>query len=438
MSGHVNSYYAATLEGALDLPRLKTRESADVCVIGAGLAGLSGALDLARLGKSVIVLEANRVGFGASGRNGGFVAAGYAEGIEAITRRVGPEQARELFGLSRDGVRLVEENIARFGITAAQSRPGALQVVRHDDESAFASAPERLQRDFGYDVEYWPTEKVRTCLKSGRYFQGLYDASAIHIHPLNYVAGLAAACIEEGVTVHEATPALRVEERDGGYAVSTAEGEVTSQHVVLCHSTYGRGLHAKLDRAVLPVATYVVATRPDPDLLDRAIDIQAAIADTRRAGDYYRRLADGRLLWGGRITTQRSEPARLAQLLKRDIVAIYPQLAALEIDYAWAGLMAYATHKMPVIGQLQSGLWVATGFGGHGLNTTAIAGRLIAEAIARGDDRYRLFEPFGMPWAGGPIGRAATQAVYWYYQARDRIDEARAQRKAGGRHGAKA
>lgn len=423
MTGHVNSYYAATLEGACDTPRLTSRERADACVIGGGLAGLSTACELAAMGKTVIVLEAGRVGYGASGRNGGFVAAGYAEGIEAIARKVGHHDARQLFDLSREGVEMVEANIGKFGISSAQLRPGALQVVRHDDKAAYSSAPEQLAKNYDYKVDYWPTEKVRSHLKSERYFQGLYDASAIHIHPLNYVAGLAAACIDAGVRVHENTPALSLGRRDAGWVVTTAEGSVETGHVVLCHSTYGKGLCARLDRAVLPVATYVVTSRPDAALLDDAIDTQAAVADTRRAGDYYRRLGDGRLLWGGRITTQRSEPGQLAHMLKRDIVAIYPQLEALEIEYAWAGLMAYATHKMPIVGRVEEGLWAASAFGGHGLNTTAIAGRLIAGAIAEGDDRYRLFEPFGMPWAGGAVGRAGTQAVYWYYQWRDRMDE---------------
>ncbi len=295
--------------------------------------------------------------------------------------------------------------------------------MRHDDEEGYSCAPERLKKDYDYDVDYWPIEKVRNHLKSERYFQGLYDAGAIHIHPLNYIAGLAAACNDKGTRICEHSPALAVAEQSGKWVVTSSDGAVEAEHVVLCHSTYGSGLCARLDRAVLPVATYVVTSRPDPALLDGAIDTGAAVADTRRAGDYYRRLGDGRLLWGGRITTQRAEPGQLAHMLKRDIVAIYPQLAALEIEYAWAGIMAYATHKMPIIGRMQKGLWAASAFGGHGLNTTAIAGRLIAGAIAEGDDRHRLFEPFGTPWAGGAVGRAATQAVYWYYQWRDGRDE---------------
>ncbi|MGI9415640.1 MAG: NAD(P)/FAD-dependent oxidoreductase, partial [Hyphomicrobiales bacterium] len=256
------------------------------------------------------------------------------------------------------------------------------------------------------------------------------DAQALHIHPLNYAIGLAAGCEAAGVRIFEHTPAMAIEADGAGHRVRTSGGAVTARHVVLAHSAYGRGLARALDAAVLPVATYVVASRPAPELLAMAITTDAAIADTRRAGDYYRLLPDGRLLWGGRITTQRSEPARLAAMLKRDIVAIYPQLEAIEIEHAWSGLMAYAVHKMPIIGPLGGGLWTASAFGGHGLNTTAMAGRLIAGAIAEGDDRYRLFERFGPKWAGGAAGRAATQVAYWSYQARDWLDERKARRSS--------
>ncbi len=436
MNPHVNSYYEATLSGGKQRAALSGPCVADVCVVGGGLAGLTTALELVRYGKSVAVLEANRVGWGASGRNGGFVAAGYAEGLETLAGKLGADDARALFDLSREGVRMVQENIETFNLSAAQSRPGALSVVRYDNEAELASAPERLAGMFDYEVDYWPTDRVRSQLRTSTYFQGLYDASAIHIHPLNYITGLSAACEEAGVRIFEGSAGLRMRAGSTGWVVTTQGGEVGAEHVVLCHSTYGKGLHAGLDRAVLPVATYVVTTNSVPELLSEAIVSEAAIADTRRAGDYYRRLPDGRLLWGGRISTQRSEPARLAQMLKQDIVGIYPQLADIEIEYAWSGLMAYAVHKMPIIGSIGEGLWAATAFGGHGLNTTAIAGRLIAQAIAGGDDRYRLFEPFGTSWAGGSVGRAATQMVYWYYQLRDRIEETRAQRKTRNATGA--
>lgn len=426
MSKHVNSYYASTVSQMTTRAPLASRETADVCIVGAGFAGLSTALELARRGCSVCVLEANRVGWGASGRNGGFVTAGFAQGLDAVTATVGLDQAREMFALSREGVARVARNIDTLGISGAEPRSGFIAVMRTDRAEEVQAERDAFERDFGHETEYWPTEKVRAHLTSGTYFQGLYDPEALHIHPLNYAVGLAAGCEAAGARIFEGSPALKLE-RDGAVTrVTTPGGAITARHVVLTHSAYGRGLSRALDAAVLPVATYVVTTAPDPDLLASAIATDAAIADTRRAGDYYRLLPDGRLLWGGRITTQRSEPARLAAMLKSDIVAIYPQLSGIEIEHAWSGLMGYAVHKMPIIGALGEGLWMASAFGGHGLNTTAMAGDLIAGAIAEGDDRYKLFERFGPAWAGGPIGRAATQFAYWSYQARDWLEERRA------------
>ena len=423
MSDHVNSYYAATVTETAARAPLSSREAVDVCIVGAGFAGLSTALELARRGRSVCVLETNRVGWGASGRNGGFVTAGFAQGLDAVKAAVGLDRAREMFQLSRDGVAKVARNIETLGLDAAEQRPGFVAVMRTDRADEVQAERDALERDFGHATEYWPTDKVRTHLKSETYFQGLYDGEALHIHPLNYAIGLAAGCEAAGVRIFETTPAVRLERDGAAHRIVTPDGVVTARHVVLTHSAYGRGLSRALDAAVLPVATYVVTTTPEPGLLGRAIATGAAIADTRRAGDYYRLLPDGRLLWGGRITTQRSEPAQLAAMLKRDIAAIYPQLSGIEIDHAWSGLMAYAVHKMPIIGSLGDGLWMASAFGGHGLNTTAMAGELIAGAIADGDDRIKLFEHFGPSWAGGAIGRAATQVTYWSYQLRDWLEE---------------
>jgi len=196
--------------------------------------------------------------------------------------------------------------------------------------------------------------------------------------------------------------------------------------VVLATSAYG-GPSGRLNAAILPISTYVVTARSAK--LDEAIHFAGCLGDTRRASDYYRIVGTGegrRLLWGGRITTRRSVPPRLGERLAGDIRSVYPQLDDLAVEQAWAGMMGYAVHKMPLIGRIGDGLWAATAFGGHGLNTTAMAGRLIARAIADGDDSWRLFEPFSPDWGGGPFGRIATQLAYWRLQFLDRLEELRA------------
>jgi glycine/D-amino acid oxidase-like deaminating enzyme len=202
-----------------------------------------------------------------------------------------------------------------------------------------------------------------------------------------------------------------------------AEGQARVRHVVYCVSSLDRKLHRQTGRAVLPVVTYIAVTRP---LEQHVIRTRSAVSDSRRAGNYYRLIDDGRLLWGGAITTRLSEPGLLAARMKSDMVSVFPELGDPQIDHAWAGLMGYARHFMPLIGSDGQGQWWATAFGGHGMNTTAMGGMLVARAIAAHDDEYLRFAPYAPVWAGGPFGRAAVQASYWYMQLRDRLDEWRA------------
>ncbi len=209
----------------------------------------------------------------------------------------------------------------------------------------------------------------------------------------------------------------------------TAAGEIRARDVVFATGGYTGSVTPKLRRAMLPIATYVLVTEAAPERIGAVIRTPAAILDDRRAGDYYR-LVDGgrRLLWGGRITTRTSEPARLAEMLRATMASTYPSLAGIGIDVAWSGLMSYARHLMPMIGQSQPNVWHCFGFGGHGLNTTAIGGRVVAEGILGASDRHRLYAPFGLRWAGGPVGRAVAQMTYWRYQAMDTIREFRSAR----------
>jgi hypothetical protein len=203
---------------------------------------------------------------------------------------------------------------------------------------------------------------------------------------------------------------------------------VRSQDVVFCGSAFIGAGFPMLARAILPVSTYLCASEPIPEKLQENIGYTGAVADTRRAGDYYRAAGD-RLLWGGRISTRPGTPRRLKKKLGRDIARAYPALKGVGIEYAWSGVMGYAIHSMPQIGMLRPGAWVASGFGGHGLNTTAMAGELISTAIIDHDERWRQFIPFGLVWAGGAVGRRTTQFVYWGMKAGDKYDEAKSKFK---------
>ncbi len=417
------TWYAATMVADRERPALTYNLDVDVCVIGAGLAGLTIAREVARRGWSVAVLEAQRVAAGASGRNGGFVSPGFAERIEAIVERVGLPRAKELWALSEAGVDYVRRAIVEAEMREVAARDGRLSVRRVDDEERLIEHAAMLRVDFGADVEAWPTDQVREVLRSAQYFQALHFPKAFHIHPLNYALGLAAAAEKDGARIFERTVALSLDPAGVRKRVQTERGVVRARHVVLAGSTGIGSVDPPVAATVLPISTYVAVTAPLGERLFDAVRYTGAVADTRRAGDYYRIVADDRLMWGGRISARSSMPWRLKAALRHDMLKVYPQLDGVEIEYAWSGTMAYAVHKMPQIGELAPGYWLAGAFGGHGLNTTAMAGEMIARAILDGDDRWRLFSSYELVWAGGAFGRAAAQAIYWTMQARDAVRE---------------
>jgi gamma-glutamylputrescine oxidase len=434
------TWYAATAVAAPERPALTHDLDVDLCVVGAGLAGLTVAREVARRGWSVAILEADCVAGGASGRNGGFVSPGFAERIDAIVERVGPSRAKELWGLSQEGVAYIRRAIAESAMPGIDPHDGRLSVRRTDDEPALIEHAAMLRVDFGADVEVWPVDQVREVLRSPMYFQALHFPTAFHIHPLNYALGLAAAAEADGARIFEGTRALAIDPAGVRKRVQTEHYMVRARHVVLAGSTGTGAVDQQLADTVQPISTYVAVTAPLGERLFEAVRYNGAIADTRRAGDYYRVVADDRLMWGGRITTRLSEPRKLKALMRHDMLDVYPQLGDVEIEHAWAGMMAYAVHKMPQIGELAPGYWLASAFGGHGLNTTAMAGEMIAHAILDGDDRWRLFSSYELVWAGGKAGRMAAQAIYWSMQARDTLQERiaryrdKARREADGRH----
>jgi gamma-glutamylputrescine oxidase len=428
MTGEIpDTFYAATAEPRLSRPRVTRDVDAGVCIVGAGFAGLWTARALARRGYDVVVLEGRTIAGEASGRNGGLVSAGYPERLERIVERVGLEQAKSLYALSRQGMEIVANAIGE-GVAGVEPVPGRLNVMRYDDEEEARRQADYLGEHFGHELVVWPTERVRKTLKSERYYQALHDADAFSVHPLNLAHALAGEIERLGGQIFENTVATGADLEGVRKWVETENGRVRAHAVVFCGSAFIGDGFPVLARAILPVATHVCVTAPIGERLGEAIRYSGGIADTRRANDYYRVVGD-RLLWGGRITTRTDVPRRLRQRMARDIARVYPTLKGVEIEHAWSGIMGYAIHRMPQIGMLRPGAWVASAFGGHGINTSAIAGELIASGIADNDERWRQFIPFGLVWAGGSIGRRVTQVVYWGMQVGDKVKETRAHLK---------
>lgn len=414
-----SSFFAATAE--LPPPRapLVHDLDVDVCVIGAGLAGLTTAREVARRGWSVAVLEGQRIAWNASGRNTGFVLPGFGQDPASIVERVGMKRARALWALSQVGVDYVRATINEPGMAGIEPSDGWLFVSKTGDAGEIAAEGDLL-RELGADIEIWPTDLLRSKLKTPRYFDAIYFPTAFNIHPLNYALGLARLAEQAGARIFEETPALSIDPAGVRKRVVTANGRVRAAHIVLAGNVHLGRLMPEIARTLLPIRTYVMATQPLGDKLAEAFDYGGSVTDTDWADNHYRIVRD-RLIWSGRMTTWQADPWRFARRLRRDIRRVYPQLGDVEIEHAWTGTLGNAVHRMPQIGEVSHGVWIVSGFGGHGINTTAMGGNLVARAIVEGDTGWRLFLPFELIWAGGILGRAVAQSNYWIRRRQEKL-----------------
>jgi glycine/D-amino acid oxidase-like deaminating enzyme len=408
-TGQESGWFTASAVEREDRPRLTFDLDVDVCVVGGGIAGLSVALEAAKLGATVAVLEQRRLTWNASGYNMGTVTPGFGGEITDLVGRVGLDDTRELWGLTQLGVDHVRATAA--GMPGVALTDGVLEVSNTDSGDQLVGRLQLLGEEFGADVEAWHVERVREALKTQRYFHAVHYPRAFHLHALNYARGLARLAEQAGVRIFEETPVVSIDPAGVRKRIVTPAARMRASSIVLAGNVHLGALFPLLARTLLPVWRYAAVTEPLGDRLGSAIDFHGAVSESSGI-DHYRIIDGNRLLWAGPVTTWNVAPRRLASGIERHIRTVFPQLGSVKVADVFSGATGETVHGMPQIGQLRRGLWVASGFGRQGLSTSAMAAQLITQGMMAGDDRWRLFSPFELVWAGGPAGRIAGQAVY--------------------------
>lgn len=418
-----DSYYAASANPAPARPALVGEVAAEVCVVGAGFTGLSAALELAEKGHRVVVVEAAKVGWGASGRNGGQIVNGLNASLETIGRRYGKGTADFVATVVQEGGRIIRERVARYGI-ACDLKDGNLFTAFTDKQMGELEAKQALWRSHGLDnFEMLDAAGVRRHVASDVYAGGMLDRSGGHLHPLNLALGQAAAFEGLGGVVYEDTPVVRVEGMDGRPVVRTKAGAVRAEAVVLAGNAYLGEVVPEIADRVMPFSTQVMATEPLGERGRALLPTDVCVEDVRYVLDYYRRSADGRLLWGGGTVYGGTDPADIRAKLTPNLERVFPALRGVRIDHAWSGNCAISFSRVPQMGRIGPGTYFAQGYSGHGVVGSHLFGRILAEAVHGDRARFDVFA--SVPWIPFPGGRrfAVPYSVLgsWWYGLRDRF-----------------
>ena len=382
---HAASYYAASANRQLAYPSLRGELSADVCIVGGGFSGLNTAIELAQKGFSVVLLEAHKIGWGASGRNGGQLIRGIGHGLEQFESIIGADGVRELKLMGLEAVEIVRRRIAQFTIDCDLTW-GYCDLANKPSHLEGFAADMAALKSLGYrhELRLLQPEQMHEVVGSDRYVGGLIDMGSGHLHPLNLALGEAAAAQSLGVQLFEDSPVTRID-YGAEVRVHTALGVVRAAHLVLGCNAYLGELNPTLGGKVLPAGSYVIATEPLSEAQAHAIIPQnMALCDQRVALDYYRLSADRRLLFGGACHYSGRDPADIAGYMRPKMLAVFPHLQDVQIDYQWGGMIGIGANRLPQIGRLkdQANVYYAQAYSGHGVNATHLAGKLLAEAIA--------------------------------------------------------
>ncbi|MDO6965320.1 NAD(P)/FAD-dependent oxidoreductase [Rhizobium alvei] len=422
--GHIASWYAATANDKRIRPELEGALEADICIIGAGFTGISAALELAEKGFSVVVLESERIGFGASGRNGGQIVNGYSRDFETIERRFGPETARKLALMSREGGDIIRERARKHAIDCDVRDGGFFAAFTPKQMREFETVKASCESYGISGMEMVSKSDLGRYVSSQRYVGGMIDTRGGHIHPLNLVLGEARAAEALGARIFEKSRAVAVDLSGKRPLVKTARGRVESRYLLVCGNAYLGNLLPKITERMMPVSSQVMVTEKlDPAMLDRMLPADYCVEDANYVLDYYRRTADNRLLYGGGIGYGGQDPADLTGIIRPNMIKTFPELANTKIDYAWSGNFALTLTRIPHVGRLTDTAYFSHGDSGHGVTTTHLLGKILGEAVAGHAERFDVWASLpSLPFPGGRAFRVPLTALgAWWYGLRDRL-----------------
>ncbi|MCP3674448.1 MAG: FAD-binding oxidoreductase [Gammaproteobacteria bacterium] len=422
---HTNSFYAETATHVEAFSALDSDSEADVCIIGGGYTGLSAALHLAEEGQKVILLEAEKVAWGASGRNGGHVGVGQRVGQDALEKKYGKVTADQLWALGLEASNLVSDIIIKHQIPC-DLKHGILHLAaKAADVDYLKQNTENLRNNYDYEqVSFIEKDEVDQMVGSAKYFAGQLDKGSMHLHPLNYAIGLAEAARKMGATIFEQSRVTSYEKNSDAVVINSNSNQIKAKKLIIACNGYLDKLEPKLAGKIMPINNFVLATEPlSDDLAKQLIRDDVAIQDSLYVINYWKLSADNRLIFGGGENYTMKFPSNIEIFVRKYMLRVYPQLESTTIDYAWGGTLAVTMNRMPHYGQLSPEVYYAQGYSGHGVPTATMAGKLLAEAITGNPERFNQLANLPSPsFPGGTLLRwPGLVAGMLYHSLKDKL-----------------